>query len=522
MPRSTKKRIEIAFVFLISVVPAAAQTVDAGSPEFFESKVRPVLANSCFGCHSNSALGGLRLDSLDAMKKGGKRGTAIVPGDPEKSLLISAVKQSDAALKMPMGGKLKDSEIADLEAWVKAGAVWPKSAQPAATDSSGKYTISAERRAFWSFQPLKSPTVPQVKDPKWARSDIDRFILARLEKEGLKPVGPASKLDLIRRAALDLTGLLPTPEEISDFEKDNSPDAFAKVVDRLLASPHYGERWGRMWLDVARCGEDDYRSLNPNPKGYRPYPNAWAYRDWVIQAFNDDVPYDQFVKAQLAGDLSDPKVRYKNLPATGFLGLGPWYYDNGSNEVTRADERHDRVDAVTRGFLGLTVACARCHDHKYDPIPQTDYYALAGVFYNTIYEEYPRAPKKVIEEFAKLEDELDKKQKIAQEMNQNLSNELSRTLALQTSNYLQGVWEVTGKQKKEVAQVVEARRLDYELLERWIKYMGKPTDKYKNKEAWQAMIKKGGGTQEEANKLADKFQDEVVEAMLEKNEIDGE
>ncbi len=522
MPRSTKKRIEIAFILLISVVPAAAQTVDAGSPEFFENKVRPLLANSCFGCHSNSALGGLRLDSLDAMKKGGKRGTAIVPGDPEKSLLISAVKQTDAALKMPMGGKLKDSEIGDLEAWVKAGAVWPKSAQPVAANVSGKYVISPERKAFWSFQPLKSPAVPQVKDPKWARSDIDRFILARLEKEGLKPVGPASKLDLIRRATLDLTGLPPTPEEITEFEKDASADAFAKVVDRLLASPHYGERWGRMWLDVARYGEDDYRSLNPNPKGYRPYPNAWAYRDWVIQAFNDDMPYDQFVKAQLAGDLSDPKVRYKNLPATGFLGLGPWYYDNGSNEVTRADERHDRVDAVTRGFLGLTVACARCHDHKYDPIPQTDYYALAGVFYNTVYEEYPRAPKKVIDEFAKLEDELDQKQKISQEMNQNLSNELSRTLALQTSNYLQGVWEVTGKQKKEMAQVVESRRLDYELLERWIKYMGKPTDKYKNKEAWQAMIKKGGGTQEEAKKLAEKFQEEVVEAMLAKNDIDAE
>ncbi len=153
---------------------------------------------------------------------------------------------------------------------------------------------------------------------------------------------------------------------------------------------------------MARYGEDDYRSLNPNPRGYRPYPNAWAYRDWVIQAFNDDLPYDQFVKAQLAGDLMDAKVRYKMLPATGFLGLGPWYYDNGSNEVTRADERHDRVDAVTRGFLGLTVACARCHDHKYDPIPQTDYYALAGVFFNTVYEEYPRAPKKVVDEFTKL------------------------------------------------------------------------------------------------------------------------
>ena len=269
-----------------------------------------------------------------------------------------------------------------------------------------------------------------------------------------------------------------------------------------------------MWLDVARYGEDDYRSLQPNPKGYRPYPNAYAYRDWVIQALNDDLPYDKFIIAQLAGDLMDPKDRYKMLPATGFLGLGPWYYDNGSAEVTRADERHDRVDVVTRGFLGLTVACARCHDHKYDPIPQTDYYSLAGVFYNTIYEEYPAAPKNIVDAFEKLQEDLDEKQKILQEENQNLSNELSRSLAFQASNYLQGVWEVTGSQKKDKSNVVEQRKLDYELLDRWIKYMDKKTDKYHYKDAWQAMMKKNGGNQQEAKKLADKFQEDIVEAML--------
>ncbi len=509
-----------------AVVPllfAQAPASNAGSPEFFETKIRPVLANSCFGCHSASALGGLRLDSLEGMLKGGKRGASLVPGDPDKSLLISAVKQTDPNLKMPAGGaKLKDAEIADLAAWVKAGANWPKSAQTVTSNATpGKYVIAPERRAFWSFQPLLNAPVPVVKDPKWAKSDIDKFVLAKLEKEGLRPAGPASKIDLLRRATLDLTGLPPTPEEVEAFEKDASPDAFAKVVDRLLASPHYGERWGRMWLDVARYGEDDYRSLNPNPRGYRPYPNAWAYRDWVIQAMNDDLPYDQFVKAQLAGDLMDERVRYKMLPATGFLGLGPWYYDNGSNEVTRADERHDRVDAVTRGFLGMTVACARCHDHKYDPIPQTDYYALAGVFFNTTYEEYPRAPKKVIADFIKIEDAIDEKQKIAQEMNQDAAKELSRTLALQTANYLQGVWEVSGPQKKEMAQVVEARKLDYELLERWVKYMSKPTDKYKYKEAWQAMMKKGG-TAPEAKKLAEKFQADIEEVLLAKNDLDDQ
>ncbi len=498
-----------------------AQNINASSPDFFENKIRPILANSCYGCHTNSALSGLRLDSLDAMKKGGKRGAAIAVGDPENSLLIKAVKHVDPNLKMPSGNKLKDSEIADLEAWIKGGAVWPKSAAPVAANTSGKYVITPERRQFWSFKPLANPAVPAPKDSKWAKTEIDRFVMARLEKEGLHPVAAAAKHDLLRRATLDLTGLLPINEEYAAFDKDVTADAFGKVVDRLLASPHYGERWGRVWLDVARYGEDDYRSLNPNPRGYRPYPNAWAYRDWVVQSFNDDLPYDQFVKAQLAADQMDPKVRTKMLPATGFLGLGPWYYDNGSNEVTRADERHDRVDAVTRGFLGLTVQCARCHDHKYDPIPQSDYYALAGVFYNTIYEEYPRAPKKVVEDYIKLQDAVDVKQKMLGEMNTNLSTELSRTLVYQTTNYLQGVFEVSGKTKKEATQVVEQRRLDFELLDRWVKYMAKPSDKYKFKNDWQAMMKRGG-TADEAKKLAEKFQEDIVSVMLEKSELDVE
>lgn len=510
--------------FAIAVGAALqAQGLAPGSPEFFESKIRPVLANSCYGCHTDSAMGGLRLDSPDALAKGGKRGKAVVPGDPEKSLLITAIRHADPALKMPMGNKLKDPQIADFEAWIKAGAVWPKTAVSAAPkDAGGKYVIRPEARNFWSFVPFKDPVLPQVKDTKWPRTPIDKFVLAKLEAEGIKPVKQAAKRDLIRRAALDLTGLPPTFEEIEAFEKDNSPDAFAKVIDRLLASPHYGERWGRVWLDVARYGEDDYRSLNPNPRGYRPYPNAFAYRDWVINAMNDDMPYDMFVKAQLAGDLLDPKIRHKMLPATGFLGLGPWYYDNGAFEITRADERHDRVDVITRGFMGLTAGCARCHDHKYDPIPQTDYYALAGVFYNTIYEEYPRAPKSVVAEFEKLEEDLDREQKILQEASQGMSNDLSRSLAFQVSSYLQGVWEIAGPQKKKIENVVEARKLDFELMDRFVKYMAKPTKKYKNKDAWQAMMKKPGATMAEAKKLADKFQEEVIAVMLEKNELDAE
>jgi mono/diheme cytochrome c family protein/cytochrome c553 len=512
---------------LIPVLAVAGPVLMAqppSTPEFFESKIRPILANNCYSCHTASAMGGLRLDNPDFLKKvGGKRGNLITPGDPDKSALILAVRHTDATFKMPMGQKLKDAEIADLVAWVKAGAAWPKTATVAATAKSegGKYVIKPEQRAFWSFQPLKDLQAPTVKDPKWAKSTIDKFVLAKLEKEGLKPVKAATRRDLIRRASLDLTGIPATYEEIAAFEKDTSPDAFAKVVDRLLASPHYGERWGRFWLDVARYGEDDYRSLDPMRRGFNPYPNAYAYRDWVIQAFQDDMPYDQFVKAQIAGDLLDAKIRHKTLPATGFLGLGPWYYDNGSTEVTRADERHDRVDAVTRGFLGLTVACARCHDHKYDPIPAKDYYSLSGIFANTIYEEYPLVPKSVRADFQKIEDQIDQKQKLMGEIQNNLSNQLSQSLAFQTANYLQGVWEVAGPQKKEMAAVVEARKLDYELLDRWVKYMEKPTDKYKNKEAWQAMMKKGG-TAPESKRLAEKFQDEVLTVMLNRNELQDE
>jgi Protein of unknown function (DUF1549)/Protein of unknown function (DUF1553)/Planctomycete cytochrome C len=532
-------RCRFSWVLLLAAAPlvwqiaAAAQspgTMAAASPEYFEAKVRPVLAANCYDCHTEESLGGLRLDSREAILKGGKSGPAVVPGDPDKSLMIAAVRQT-SALKMPKGGRLKPDEVDALVEWVRAGAAWPTFAASGSSAASvGKptstYTIKPEQRAFWSFQPIRKPPVPAVSHSSWAKGDIDRFVLARLEKDGLEPVGAADKLTLIRRATLDLTGLAPSPEEIDAFEKDDAPDAFAKVVDRLLASPQYGETWGRMWLDVARYGEDDYRSLDPMGRGYNPYPNAYLYRDWVIRAFNDDLPYDQFVRAQLAADLlgSDrlgDAGRARHLPALGFLGLGPWYYDNGAVEITRADERHDRVDVVSRGFLGLTVGCARCHDHKYDPIPTKDYYSLAGVFLNSPYREYPLVPKSVVDEYEAQDKKIEKKEKLLGEFLRTESEQLGETLALQASKYMVAAWKVTGEPKEDVAKIVDAEKLDYELFDRWLKFLAKPPKFYPDLTKWQDMIKRGG-TAAEARTLADAFQAAILDVMFEKKDIKDE
>jgi mono/diheme cytochrome c family protein len=504
---------------------SALQTPPAAtSAEYFEARVRPVLAGNCYECHTDQRMGGLRLDSRDALLKGGKSGPAIVAGDPDKSLLIQAVRQT-GALKMPKGGHLKPDEIEALAEWIKAGAVWNASAataSAAAAAGAPTYVIKPEQRAFWSFQPLRKPPVPAVSRSTWPKTDIDRFVLARLEKEGLIPVRAADKRTLIRRATLDLIGLPPTLDEIDAFEHDDSPDAFAKVVDRLLASPRYGESWGRMWLDVARYGEDDYRSLDPKGRGFNPYPNAYLYRDWVIKAFNDDMPYDEFVRAQLAADLAgDPATRARHLPALGFLGLGPWFYDNGAVEITRADERHDRVDVVSRGFLGLTVGCARCHDHKYDPIPTTDYYSLAGVFLNTSYKEYPLVPKSVADEFDEQDKKIEKMEKLLDEFLKTESTQLGETLALQASKYMVAAWKVTGEPKDEIPKVVDAAKLDYELFDRWLKFLAKPPRFYPYLTKWQEMIK-AGGTADEARKLADEFQGLLLDVMFDRKEVKEE
>jgi mono/diheme cytochrome c family protein len=335
---------------------------EAKGVEFFEKRVRPLLADNCYQCHSQQnkkTKGGLLLDSREGLLKGGDSGPIFVPGDPDKSRLINAVRYKDEDLRMPPDGKqLTGAQIADLEAWVKMGAPLPR---PGAQENK----IQASRRSHWAFQPVKQPAIPMVKNLTWVQSPIDAFILAKLEPAGMQPAQQADKRTLIRRATYDLIGLPPTPGEVAAFAADTSPDAFAKVVDRLLASPHYGERWGRHWLDVARYASTDS-------------PYAFTYRDYVIRAFNDDLPYDEFLLQQLAADQLDLGKNKQALAALGFLTLGRQFENNIH------DTLDDRIDAVSRGMMALTVSCARCHDHKYDPIPTRDYYALHGVFASSI------------------------------------------------------------------------------------------------------------------------------------------
>jgi hypothetical protein len=359
---------------------------DEPSPTFsndrFEKKIRPLLAERCWQCHAaNKSKGGLRLDSSEAIAKGGDTGPSVVPGKPDESLLIEAVRYH-TDLKMPPKGKLPDPEIVELTEWVKAGAPWSSAevAQPATT-SPAKPTMPPLNDPFWAFQPRTDPVLPEVKANDWPKSPIDRFILASLEKKGLSPAPPAEKRALIRRATYDLIGLPPTPEEIQTFLDDPAPDAFAKVIDRLLASPRYGERWGRHWLDLARYADSNGMDEN------MAQANAWRYRDYVIKAFNADRPYDQFLKEQIAGDLlpssDEETVNHDRLTATGFLVLGPKMLAEDDPMKMEMDIIDEQVDTVGRVFMGLTIGCARCHDHKFDPIPTADYYALAGIFKST-------------------------------------------------------------------------------------------------------------------------------------------
>ncbi len=353
----------LALTFTLSGLQAATP-----AEEYFETHIRPVLIRSCYGCHTKGQAGGLRLDSRDALIKGGAHGPAIVPGAPESSLLVRALHYRDE-LKMPPPGQLAATEIRAFEQWIRDGAPWPASA----TTSSGR-TVGERERNFWSYRKVVKPVLPEVAARIWPRGEIDRFTLARMEQKKLKPGPDADKLTLIRRVTFGLTGLPPTPEQIQQFVDDASPAAYEALIDRLLASQAYAERWGRFWLDVVR-----YADTAGNGADY-PVPDAHKYRDWVIEAWAEDKPYDQFIREQLAGDLlpakSEPE-HWKQTIATGYLAIAR-RGDAGMNGVVA-----DAVDNLGYAFLGTSLACARCHDHKFDPIPTRDYYAIYGILNST-------------------------------------------------------------------------------------------------------------------------------------------
>jgi hypothetical protein len=377
------RKLALVFCCLAGCVAAPQLWAQAPSPaadiDFFEAKIRPILVQHCYECHSADAKivrGGLLLDSKAATLQGGDSGPAIVPGKPEDSLLLSAIRHE--SLIMPPRSKLPDAVIADFTAWIRSGAADPReSSRPAKLQP----VDFESAKTHWAFRRITDPSPPQVQNTTWAVSPIDHFVLSKLETSGMHPAARANKHTLIRRVTFDLIGLPPTVNEVRDFLADESPDAFEKVIDRLLDSPHYGERWGRHWLDLVR-----YATSNGADENHE-LPNAWRYRDWVVRMLNADLPLDQFITQQLAGDLlpvpADEQQAGDLLTATGLLVLGPKMLAEQDKDKMMIDIVDEQLDTVSRTMLGLTVSCARCHDHKFDPVSAQDYYALAGIFHST-------------------------------------------------------------------------------------------------------------------------------------------
>jgi hypothetical protein len=468
----------VACVLLSLVVDDVRSNDEADTAriEFFESKIRPVLVMHCYQCHSSEAKsvkGELLLDFRTAVLKGGESGPIIVPGKPEESSLIAALKYD--GYEMPPKGKLPDSVVADFERWILDGAVDPRSEDKVVTK---RPEIDYDKAAqFWAFRKPVAADLPDVKQAEWARNEIDRFILASLEERELSPSPVADRRVLIRRAFFNLIGLPPTPAEVEAFVNNPSPNAFNEVIDRLLDSAHYGERWGRHWLDVARYGEDQAHTFKA-----RRYPRGYLYRDWVVQSLNADMPYDEFVRQQIAGDLLDGPDRHTRIAPLGLFALGPVYYaENVEKAKATADEWDDRIDTLTRGVLGLTVACARCHDHKYDPISTEDYYGLAGVFASSKYEERPIVSDETVAR-RRTADAVAKEQQL--EIDRFLaaeSRKLRPSLVASIPEYMTAAWKILSSrkkgndQKKLIAETAKATKLSAMLLTRWTKYLvGKP------------------------------------------------
>jgi Protein of unknown function (DUF1553)/Protein of unknown function (DUF1549)/Planctomycete cytochrome C len=413
--RQTLMFLAITAMVSSTVAVADEQQFSAEDIQYFERTIRPLLSEHCYSCHSTAAKtvhGGLRLDSAESVKQGGDSGPVVVAGKPAESLLVETIHYN-GDIQMPPKGKLPDAVIETLTAWVQRGVPIPTSSnQTRAPDQQIDFEAG---RTFWSFQPAHEMPQPSVEATHWPRNRIDYFTLAAMEREGLSPSPESSRATLIRRVTFDLIGLPPSPEQVAAFVNDDAPDAYERLVERLLESPQYGEKWARIWLDMARYTDRTASWLSQTAQ-------AHLYRDWVVQAFNQDMPYDDFIHRQLATDLMS-ETGPDDLPALGFIGLSPTYWKELKLpceiiKVIVADEWEERVDTVSRTFLGLTVACARCHDHKFDPISSEDYYALAGVFASCRQIDRPLIPEQEYapvrlakQEVAKLEAELKKLRK---------------------------------------------------------------------------------------------------------------
>jgi cytochrome c553 len=423
---------------------------------FFENKVRPLLAESCFSCHGGDpkkeAKAGLDMTSLEGMLLGGDSGPSLVPGNLDKSLIIEAVRYRNDDMAMPPKKPLPPEKVKILEEWVSSGAPWPGFEGELAVGKEGSeepYDWDKFRRQHWSFKPVVKAIVPPAPKDGWAKNDLDRFVLAKLKSEGLDPNPQATKRILLRRAYLDLLGLVPKPEEVQEFMEDDSPDAFPKLVDRLLDSEHYGERWARHWLDVARYSD----GLGGFGDG-QDLPGAWRYRDWVVKALNEDMPYDEFARRQIAGDCLEEES--KDPIATGFFAVGPTYKgDGGDAEATnaaKAETLSDRVDTFSRAFLGLTAACARCHDHKFDPISIKDYYSIAGIFNNSrINLNHPLGTKEEIDAHNQGNALVKKKQNELNAWSAEVREDGMRELMRQSGDHLLALYRYHRQRKEEGA-----------------------------------------------------------------------
>jgi hypothetical protein len=478
----------LSFTVVLHGAEPETLAFDPQALEFFERDIRPLLIERCFKCHGeiDEPEGGLKMTSRAAILQGGDTGPAAVPGNTKQSLIVEAIDYRDS-LQMPPDGKLSDHEIELLSKWVNLGLPWPASAEGnTEVERPTPYEITEEQRKFWSFQPLQQTAPPAVNRTAWPKTEIDHFILAKLEERNLTVAEQADKRTLIRRATFDLTGLPPTPEEIEAFLADESQQAYANLIERLLASPAYGEHWGRHWLDVARYADaKDVRDFG------EPYDivESYRYRDWVVKAFNEDLPYDQFIRYQIAGDLipaaQPDEVNVDAIVASGFLTIGCWGHGDADLQKMYTDMVDDQINVVSRAFLGLTISCARCHDHKFDPIPTADYYGLAGIFFSTRiadpqigarYNKVPLVSPATVERSNKAIGDLNNKREHLKNFVNEQYAKLRKQSVAETSRYLLAAYDYRGRppEKEELTPLEFAleNHLNGDVLVHWLDELG--------------------------------------------------